>query len=458
MAKDFTQYVRYHKSLPKPVAKEILWSVLSNTEEIDNEKTRRIIDCIISYWKPFASYWTKDTIIDEDTDSEILEKFMELSDDRKRFLALETNMDGLIPIKDKEAFFDHLESVEADEAWKINVYLRRIGKKLYASQTMEYTTYCDTEVKSLMNTNADDLNAFILGDVTTAIVKCYLKHGETNLAEAHLSFISKKVSQYSEEVQNWHKQWLFKLNLQYCTFIDDFEAINKLRVDFITRNQQDGRWSELVSEISFYNYLFVAQMNINKYSALMKSLDKLVMLNKKVFEEEYKNETWWWTKPFNRSRQVGFYTKPYPFEFRFNFYKQLLDNQLCSKGFRLLPLHLTTDTKSFNDFDIERCAPTILLDLCLEALLTSVDKYEEAYVLCVGLIAENDWYNKNLFRKYYTTERYFSKAFDAYVQIQNQQANIPTGFSATQRFRELYASDKVRSELCSFLEKPESQN
>ena len=328
---------------------------MSKSEEIDNEKICKLIDRIIQYWRPFASYWKKDTIIDEETDSEILEKFMELSDDQKRFLAVETNMDGLIPTKDKEAYFDHLESVEADEALKINLHLRRIGQKLYTNQTMEYTAYCNTEVKRLMNENADDINAFILANATTEIVKCYLKHDEPNLAQAHLSFISKKVSQYSEEVQNLHYKWLFKLNLQYHTFIDDFETINKLRENFITHDQRDGRWSKLQSEISFYNYLFVAQMNTNKDSALTETLEKLISLNKKIFKEEYKNETWWWTKLFNRSRELGFYTKPYPYEFRFNLYKQLLDNQLSSKGFRLLPLHLTTDTKPFNDFDINCC-------------------------------------------------------------------------------------------------------
>ena len=88
--------------------------------------------------------------------------------------------------------------------------------------------------------------------------------------------------------------------------------------------------------------------------------------------------------------------------------------------------------------DLDCCAPTVLLDLCLEALIISEEKYQEAYTLCKKLLAQNDWPNDKFFGEDQLIEMFFSRAFDFYIRTQNQEKKIPITFSAFQRFREKY--------------------
>ena len=119
--KKFSLYTGLHQSLPKSVAKEIVFSILSESEGVDNSTIHRWVDWVIQYWKPFASYWNKDIVIDEETDSKIFPMFMELSEDRKKYLAIDTNFTQIVPSKDREAYFNHLQSFEMDNGWKVNL-------------------------------------------------------------------------------------------------------------------------------------------------------------------------------------------------------------------------------------------------------------------------------------------------------------------------------------------------
>ena len=101
-----------------------------------------------------------------------------------------------------------------------------------------------------------------------------------------------------------------------------------------------------------------------------------------------------------------------------------MDNKITLGGFALVE-----NPHADDKYDVNRCAPTILLDLCLEALMISVEKYQEAYNLCLGLIRSN--YMQKLTS--YEIERHLSLAFDAYIKTQNQTSNIPDDFSAYQR-------------------------
>ena len=147
-----------------------------------------------------------------------------------------------------------------------------------------------------------------------------------------------------------------------------------------------------------------------------------------IEDEAVRKHTFWqWTRFFIRSRRNNSHNKAYPYGFRFNLYKKLLESQTTTY------FDLIREITSHNSFyyDKNRCAPTILLDLCLEALLISVDKYEETYNLCIELITRATELNK---KNPTMIRMYFSMAFDIYIKTHNQQANIPTGFSATQRF------------------------
>ena len=149
-------------------------------------------------------------------------------------------------------------------------------------------------------------------------------------------------------------------------------------------------------------------------------------------EEKYvKSDILWeWTRLFIRSRQNNL-----PYEFRFNLYKKFLDFQKAQTRSRAFDLIREFLNNGEFYYDVHRCVPTVLLDLCLEALLISVDKYEEAYELCVELFSKATDLNKNNPKM---IQMYFSMAFDIYIKTQNQQANIPTGFSAAQRFETKY--------------------
>ena len=182
--------------------------------------------------------------------------------------------------------------------------------------------------------------------------------------------------------------------------------------------------------MDFYHYLCLRYLEANNYLGLMESIDKLLMSNQNLKRQKEMTQTWRWTNLFVRSRQNSFFTGPYSYEFRYSLYKKLLDNKLTWGGFTLVKNY---DETVLSYYDSDCCAPTVLLDLCLEALLISVSKFEEAYDLCIELIVRNTI--QKLSRE--NVEKHFSRAFDAYIETQNQQSKKSKGFSAYQRFKNL---------------------
>ena len=126
------RYLNLHKSLPKPVAKEIVLAILSEelNANVDNETICKRINLVILNWTCFASYWNKDIIIDEETDSQIFSKFKALPIDQQKYLATESNFSGLIPPRDLDAYYDYLEPLGFDYKWKANLRLKRLCVKL----------------------------------------------------------------------------------------------------------------------------------------------------------------------------------------------------------------------------------------------------------------------------------------------------------------------------------------
>ena len=408
-------------SLPKLVAKEIVFSILSEGEDkISPDDSKIYIEWVADYWKPFAKYWNKDIIIDEETDSVILSKFMGLSESRKKYLVTRANFVQLVPKKDREAYFSYLESISMDDEWKANTYLTRMSHNLYDSDSVEYTKKCEIIMKEKLDISSDDLTIDVIAELSSSIVKVYLKHGQPNLAKAHIDFLSKTS----------FVQPVFSLKLLYYTYINDLEAINKLKENFLTTKQVEKDWTRQESETKFYTKLCLYQLHTNQRSSLVNTICKLIDLFDEIENEAVrKNILWQWTRFFIRSRQNNLHNEAYPYGFRFNLYKKLLEIQTTTY-FDLI--QEITSHKSFY-YDENLCAPTILLDLCLEALLISVDKYEEAYDLCIELITRATELNE---KNTTMIRMYFSMAFDIYIKTHNQQVNIPTEFLATQRFED----------------------
>ena len=271
-----------------------------------------------------------------------------------------------------------------------------------------------------MDSYSDDIDQNILQFVSTTILKGYLKYGRTKLAESFMEFINPKLSM--------NQNWLLSGKLAYYVCAGETEKINELKNEFRQLNEANG-WDEINSEVEFYTYLCLRYLEASNHLKLMQSIDKLVQLNKKL--DKMKNRSiqhWRWTNLFTGSRQKSFFAGPHNYdsvyEFRFNLYKRLLDSKLTLKGFALV----------HNDerYDETCCAPTVLLDLCLEALMISVEKYQEAYNLSLGLIIRSNYAQKLTSSE---IERYLSLAFDAYIRTQNQQSNVPEDFSAYQRLQ-----------------------
>ena len=418
-----------HKSLPKVVAKDIVESILSETisAEIDNKTICKRINLVIRNWTCFASYWTKDVVIDEELDPRIIPKFKNLSVEQQRYLAIESNFAGLVPPSDRDTYYDYLDSLEGDDVWKANLRLKKLCTKAdrvlvndcrSVSESIEKIKVYEDIMKKEMNTYLDGLNVYNLQFVSSTILKVYLKYGHTSLAESLIDLMN--------PILSTHGNWFIRGRLTYFVVKSESNKINELKNEFIKLNKAEGTWNERESEIDFYSFLCLRYFEVNNHLGLMKSIDKLVQLNKNLQNLGNYTQTWRWTNLFNRSRQNSFFTGPYNYEFRFSLYKTLLDNGLTQGGFALV-----VDVNLLSLYNRDCCAPTVLLDLCLEALLISVTKYEEAYNLCIELIVRN---NFNTLTRY-KVEKDFSLAFDAYIHAQNQKSNVKI-FSAYQRFKD----------------------